>query len=89
MNLRLTYSIGYAALRALFVARGDTRAVQELDKLNEAKTSGANVDAQMQRVADDLNNDVPIDWDDVDAERQSAVDAFLGGGASDEGPTGG
>ena len=77
MDISLGFSLAIGAARAVFASRGDTRAVGEIDKLLDARQSGANVDAQLQVVADGLNNDQPIDWDQVDADREAAVNEFL------------
>ena len=73
----LAISLALAFGRAFFVAQNDTRAVASIDKLVEAKRSGANVDAHMQRVADSLLAGEPMDWDALDAEIDAEVAAFL------------
>lgn len=77
LSLSLLFDLVLGFGMSFYDAQGDTKKSATLRKLQKAKASGANVDAHMQKVADDLLGNVPLDWDQLDADIDAAVDEFL------------
>lgn len=84
MNLALLFDLVLGFGVSFFTAQGDTRTTATLRKLQQAKASGANVEAHMQQVADNLIAGIPLDWDALDAAIDSEVDEFLSRGSGGE-----
>lgn len=84
MNLSLLFDLILGFGMSFFTAQGETYKVGVLRKLQKAKASGANVDAFMQQVAQDLLGDVPLAWEELDANIDAAADEFLSRGSGGE-----
>lgn len=75
ISLLLDLILGFGV--SFFDAQGRSEVSDTLKKLQMAKDAGANVEAHMQRIADALLTDVPLDWESLAAEINSEVDEFL------------
>lgn len=66
--------VSLRALATLFSLQGRTRDSDGLNSLANAAEAGMNVDAHMQKVADQLKAGTPIDWDDITSRIEAASD---------------
>lgn len=81
MNLALLFDLVLGFGISFYTSQNDTRAASHLRKLQAAKASNQNIDAAMQRLADDLNAGIAPDWDAHDAALDAEVDEFLSRGS--------
>ena len=84
MNLALLFDLVLGFGVSFFTSQNDTRTVATLRKLQSAKASGANIDAHMQSVADNLIAGVPLDWDALDDAIDAEAEEFLSRGSGGE-----
>lgn len=77
MNVSLLFDLIIGFGISFFDAQGRNEVSSTLRKLQQAKTSGANVEAHMQTVAEALAANEPLDWDTLTAEIDAEVDEFL------------
>lgn len=78
LSLSLLFDLVLGFGMSFYDAQGDAAKSATLRKLQKAKAAGANVDAHMQKVADDLLGNVPLDWTQLDADIDAAAADFLG-----------
>lgn len=62
------------ALAYLFRLQGEDRAASALDRLAAGIEAGADVNEHMQTVADALNDDNPLQWDEAIARIEANSD---------------
>lgn len=84
MNLATLFDLVLGFGISFYTSQNDTRAVSSLRKLQAAKASGANVNAHMQRVADNMIAGLPMDWDALDTDIDAEVNEFLSRGSGGE-----
>ena len=67
MDHRTLAVITLRALAQLYLLQGNVKAHESLSFLASGIESGANIDEHMRGVAELLNSDIAVDWDDVHA----------------------
>ena len=77
MNPAILFDLVIGFGVSFFTAQGNERTAGILRKLQAARVSGANIDAHMARVAESLIQGTPLDWEALEAEIDSEVEAFL------------
>lgn len=73
-------TLALLALRSvgtLFTLQGKPEIGRAINSGLDAIQAGKNVDAYMQEIADALEADAPVDWDDLAFRIESEVEAFL------------
>lgn len=77
MNPKALAVMTLRALAQLFTLQGEPRAAQTFTKTADLIDAGADVDEHMARVAEVLNSDGPIDWDDVEARIRTSHEELM------------
>ena len=76
MNVKIGFELLAAFIGQLLGLQGRTKEQSILNKIMAAYRAGQNVDAHMRKIADQLEADEPIDWDEFEARLNAESTAF-------------